>query len=53
LLHLGRKKFGPPDPRVEVAIATIADLDRLRDLIDRVLDVSSWDELLPSATGPA
>jgi len=46
LLRHGRKKFGPTDERVEATIATIGDLDRLHDLIDRILDVSSWDELL-------
>jgi predicted transposase YdaD len=46
LLRQGRKKFGPPDPQIEAAIATIADLDRLHDLLDRIFDVSSWEELL-------
>jgi hypothetical protein len=45
LLRQGRKKFGPPDPQIEAAIATIADLDRLHDLLDRIFDVSSWEEL--------
>jgi hypothetical protein len=52
LLRQGRKKFGPPDPRIEAAIATIADLGRLHDLLDRIFDVSSWDELL-SAPDPS
>jgi hypothetical protein len=52
LLRLGRKKFGPPDERTEAAIAMIADLDRLHDLLDRILDVSSWDESLVS-DGPS
>jgi hypothetical protein len=53
LLRLGRKKFGPPDPRVEAAIANLADLDRLHDLIDRILDVSTWDELLAAEDSSA
>jgi hypothetical protein len=52
LLRHGRKKFGPPDERVETAIATTADLGRLHDLIDRVLDVSSWGELLAAEDSP-
>jgi hypothetical protein len=48
LLHLGRKKLGPPDERISGRIAEITELDRLHDLIDRTLDVSSWDELLAS-----
>jgi hypothetical protein len=46
LLRQGRKKFGPPGEKVESEIAALGDLERLHDLIDRILDVSSWDELL-------
>jgi hypothetical protein len=46
LLRLGRKKFGPPDSRTEAALAMIGNRDRLHLLIDRALEVSSWDELL-------
>ncbi len=53
LLRQGRKRFGPPDPRVEATLAAIADLDRLHDLSDRVSEVSSWDELLSCSDHPA
>ena len=53
LLRQGRKRFGPPDPRVEATIATIADLDRLHDLLDRVLEVSTWEELLAAEDSSA
>jgi len=46
LLRQGRKKLGPPGAGVEATIAAIADRDRLHDLIERVLDVDTWDELL-------
>jgi predicted transposase YdaD len=46
LLRHGSKKLGPPDERFERAIAALDDLDRLNELIDRVLDVSTWDELM-------
>ncbi len=46
LLRQGRKKLGPPGEKVEAEITALADLDRLHDLIDRILDVSTWDELL-------
>jgi hypothetical protein len=46
LLRLGRRKLGPPGEKVEAEITALGDLDRLHDLIDRILDVSSWDELL-------
>jgi len=31
---------------VEAEIAAIADRERLEQLLDRVVDVSTWDELL-------
>jgi hypothetical protein len=47
----GGKKFGaPPPPSATTTLDAIADLDRLYALQDRVLDVSTWDELL--AAGP-
>ena len=46
LLDLGRKKFGAPGDAIRTALASISDADRLASLIVRVLDVSSWDELL-------
>ena len=49
LLGLGRKKLGQPDEQVLAAIAAIGDLDRLNLLLDRILDVASWDELLAPA----
>jgi predicted transposase YdaD len=48
LLRQGRKRLGPPDERISGRIAEIAELDRLHVLLDRILDVSSWDELLAS-----
>jgi predicted transposase YdaD len=45
ILRQGRKKFGQPRESV-TKIGAIDDLDRLRSLLDRLLDVSSWDELL-------
>ncbi len=46
LLHLGGKRFGPPDVRTRTAIEAIADVERLEQLTERLLDVSSWEELL-------
>jgi hypothetical protein len=47
VLRQGRKKLGPPNDQVLAVIASTTDLDRLHDWLDRILDVSSWDELLP------
>jgi predicted transposase YdaD len=46
LIRHGTKKFGPPDEQAKARITALADLDRLHDLVDRILDVASWDELL-------
>ena len=49
LLRQGSKKLGLPNERIEAEIATMEDLDRLNDLSDCVLDVSTWDELMASS----
>lgn len=46
LLRLGRKRFGPPEQTVEEAIRKINDLHILELLIERLLDVASWQDLL-------
>ncbi len=47
LLLIGRRKFGtPPSEATQAAVAGINDPDRLADLINRVFDVASWEELL-------
>jgi predicted transposase YdaD len=53
LLRQGPKKLGRPSARIEAEISTLADLGRLDELIDRVLEVSTWDELLPPAEAGA
>jgi predicted transposase YdaD len=46
LLRLGRKKFGNPKQRILGQVATEQDLNRLGELLDRILDAKSWDDLL-------
>jgi predicted transposase YdaD len=53
LLRQGRKKLGPPSEEVAAEIAALADLDRLHGLVDRILEVSTWDELLAPASPSA
>jgi predicted transposase YdaD len=53
LLRQGRKRLGPPSERIEAEIIALCDVDRLHDLIDRVLDVSTWDDLLASPGPPS
>ncbi len=46
LLALGEKRFGPPEDAVRLAILAVEDVERLRRMGDRVVDVSSWQQLL-------
>jgi hypothetical protein len=49
LFRLGRKRFGEPDEAVRKAIEAMEDLERLRQMSEDLLDVSSWQELLGRA----
>ena len=46
LIRFGNKRFGQLQPEIEARIKAIHDEDRLNELIDRVFEVQSWDELL-------
>ncbi len=46
LYRQGRKRFGPPASAVEARIDAIADFEHLETLADRLLEVSSWEELI-------
>lgn len=46
LLALGSRRFGAPSPAVRDTLASIATVQRLEQLSERLLDVESWDELL-------
>lgn len=46
LLRVGSKKFGRPTPAHELAINELTDLARLEALSEKLLDVTTWDDLL-------
>jgi hypothetical protein len=46
LLGLGQKTLGQPVEPMLAEIVAISDLDRLNLLLNRLLDVATWDELL-------
>ena len=46
VLRLGKKRFGPAPAGVEAAIQAVTDRDRLEQIAERVLDATSWDDLL-------
>lgn len=46
LLRMGQKCLGPAGPQTVAVIEAIAELERVELLVDHLLDVSSWGELL-------
>jgi hypothetical protein len=46
LLLQGRSRFGEPTPEVAAALNALADVNKLEELSVRLLQVSSWQELL-------
>jgi hypothetical protein len=46
LLGQGRKRFGPPDQATLSAFEAILDLERLERMGERLLEVTTWNELL-------
>ncbi len=47
-MHRGRKKLGPPGEEIEGRISALSDLHRLDELLDRIMDVATREELMPS-----
>ena len=46
LLRIGRRRLGEPSTAITDALASISEVERLEALLDRVLEIESWDELL-------
>ena len=46
ILRLGRRRFGEADEAIRNQIEAMRDIERLEDLTERLLIVSSWDELI-------
>ena len=46
LLLLGRRRFGEPPPEAVAALDALSDVSRLEELGVRLLEASSWQELL-------
>ena len=46
LLRLGTKRFGPADDTVQARLNAITDLERLDRQVERLLEASSWEDLL-------
>ena len=49
LVHLGTRRFGPPDASVRATLDAIQAPERLDEWCRHLLDVSSWDELLATS----
>jgi hypothetical protein len=50
LLRQGERRFGPPDQGTLASLESIGQTERIEELLDRLLDVSSWEELLSPPT---
>jgi len=48
LLNLGTKRFGVALAETEAALLAISDVPTLDQLAERMLDATSWDDLLSS-----
>lgn len=46
VLRLGAKRLGEPSAAVRAALAAIDSAERLETLLDRLMEVESWEELL-------
>ena len=46
ILFLGEQRFGAPDTKTRETIETITSIDRLEKMVEHILEVSSWQELL-------
>jgi hypothetical protein len=46
LLRIGRQRFGPPRRAIEAKTKAPADVEKIEEMTDRILIVSSWDELV-------
>ena len=46
LFRQGQRRFGPPDQATVDAIESIGLTERIEGLLDRLLEVSNWEELL-------
>ena len=46
ILRQGRRKFGEPSAEQVQSLEGIANRERLQQLADRILDATSWQELL-------
>ena len=50
IIRLGKKHFGSPDEIVVAAIAAVNDPERLENLLERMSDIESWQELLANSS---
>jgi len=46
IMRIGVRRFGPPSASVQAQIDAIESEEELDQLVDRLLDVETWDDLL-------
>ena len=52
LFRLGAKRLGPVSKEQESVLRAIQDASKMEELVERAIDVKSWDELLQAVTAP-
>jgi hypothetical protein len=45
---LGKRRFGTPSNAIQAALEEISSIERLDRISDRLLEASTWEELLGS-----
>jgi predicted transposase YdaD len=46
ILRIGQRSFGPPDSTIQARIESIADLESLEQLLEKLLSSTGWSDLL-------
>ena len=49
LLRLGTRRLGSPDAATTAALGALADVERLERMSERLLDATTWAEVLATA----
>jgi Putative transposase, YhgA-like len=50
IVEIGAARLGNPNAAIQAAVQAITDIGRLRKLVRRIQEVSSWDELLKESS---
>ncbi len=49
VLLFGEQRYGPPEEPIKTQLASITDLERLRRMVRRAANATSWQEIVNTA----